>query len=241
MTPRPPEAPPAQRRMIYGRRRGRPLRQGQQQLLAALLPRLAVALPESGTLDPSCLFDPAPAQIWLEIGFGGGEHAAAQAMARPEVGIIGCEVFETGIVKLVTQIERQKLANIRILADDARLLIAALPEASVGRAFILFPDPWPKQRHHKRRMVSEATLAGLARIMTDGAELRLATDDLGYLRWMLALATQHRDFEWLARGPADWRTRPADWPATRYERKAIAAGRRPAFLRLRRRPRGGAS
>jgi tRNA (guanine-N7-)-methyltransferase len=191
-------------------------------------------LPATGMLDPAALFAPPVNDVWLEIGFGGGEHLAAQAAAHRDVGIIGCEVFENGIAKLLGEVERQALANVRILADDARLLVAALPAASIGRVFILFPDPWPKQRHHKRRIVAHETLDALAAIMKDGAELRLATDDVGYLGWMLACAPVHPAFAWLAEGPADWRTRPADWPGTRYEAKAIAAGRRPYFLHLRR-------
>ncbi len=176
------------------------------------------------------------------MGFGAGEHLAGQATAHPEIGMIGCEVFENGVVKLLAEINRRALGNIRLFIDDARLLIAALPEASVARAFILFPDPWPKLRHHKRRMVSAETLDRLAVILADSAELRLATDDADYLAWMLERATTHPLFEWLARGPGDWRQRPADWPATRYEQKALAAGRTPAFLRFRRRPRArGAS
>jgi tRNA (guanine-N7-)-methyltransferase len=237
MTARPPDRPPGQRRVLYGRRRGRPLHRGQQALVDSLLPRLAVTLPAAGALDPSALFDPRPEEIWLEIGFGSGEHLAIQAAAHPAVGIIGCEVFENGIAKLLANVQQRALANVRILTDDARLLIAALPPASIGRVFILFPDPWPKQRHHKRRIVADETLAALAEIMRDGAELRLATDDLDYLAWMLARVPVHPAFAWLADRPPDWRVRPADWPATRYEAKAIAAGRRPYFLRLRRRPR----
>jgi tRNA (guanine-N7-)-methyltransferase len=233
MTTRPPE----RRRVLYGRRRGRPLHRGQQALVETLLPRLAVTLPAGGVLDPSALFVPRPEEVWLEIGFGSGEHLAAHAAAHPAIGLIGCEVFENGIAKLLAEVQRRALANVRILTDDARLLIAALPPASIGRVFILFPDPWPKQRHHKRRIVAEETLDALAAIMTDGAELRLATDDLDYLAWMLARVPVHPAFAWLAAGPSDWRVRPADWPATRYEAKAIAAGRRPYFLRLRRRPR----
>jgi tRNA (guanine-N7-)-methyltransferase len=175
--------------------------------------------------------------VWLEVGFGGGEHLAAQAAANPRIGMIGAEVFENGVVKLLGEIERQKLQNIRLFIEDARLLLAALPEKSLARVFILFPDPWPKLRHHKRRMVSRETLDRLAFVMADGAELRLATDDRAYLAWMLEHTTQHADFDWLARGPEDWRERPQDWPATRYEQKAIAAGRQPAFLRFRRRAR----
>ena len=202
-----------------------------------MLPRLAINVPESGHLDIDALFGAAGASIWLEIGFGGGEHLAQLAEQHPQTRFVGCEVFENGIVKLLAEIERRRLDNIRIFADDARRIIAALPPASIGRVFILFPDPWPKRRQHKRRIVSRATLDGLAEIMTDNAELRLATDDSGYLCWMLEHVTAHPAFEWLARRPGDWRERPPDWPPTRYEQKARAAGRAPAFLRVRRRPR----
>jgi tRNA (guanine-N7-)-methyltransferase len=202
-----------------------------------LLPRLAINLPASDHLDIAALFGNARPSIWLEIGFGGGEHLAQLAEQHPQTGFIGCEVFENGTVKLLAQIERRRLDNIRIFADDARLLMAALPPASVDRVFILFPDPWPKRRQHKRRIVSRATLDALAEIMTDHAELRLATDDADYLCWILEHITAHPAFEWLARRPGDWRERPPDWPPTRYEAKARAAGRPPAFLRVRRRPR----
>jgi tRNA (guanine-N7-)-methyltransferase len=213
------------------------LRPGQRDLLADLLPELRIDLPETGELDPRLLFPRPITDLWLEIGFGAGEHLATQAAAHPEVGFLGAEVFENGVVKLLAAVRQRGLDNVRVLVDDARLLLAALPERSLGRVFILFPDPWPKQRHHKRRMVSSATLDALARLMRDGAELRLATDDVGYLRWMLELAPVHPAFEWCARGPQDWQQRPDDWPATRYERKAILAGRQPCFLRLVRRPR----
>src|SRR5438445_3888875 len=235
MTTRPPDWPPERRRVLYGRRRGRPLHRGQQALVETLLPRLAVTLPAAGTLDPSTLFDPRPDEVWLEIGFGSGEHLAAQAAAHPAIGVIGCEVFENGIAKLLADVQRRALANVRILTDDARLLIAALPPSSIGRVFILFPDPWPKQRHHKRRLVAPATLDRLAIVMQPGAELRLATDDRDYLAWMLEHLTGHPAFVWAARGPADWRERAPDWPATRYEEKARAAGRIPIFLRFIRR------
>jgi tRNA (guanine-N7-)-methyltransferase len=220
---------------LYGRRRGRPLRPGRQLLQQELLPRLAIALPETGPLDPASLFPTAPAAIWLEIGFGGGEHLAEQAERHPEIGFIGSEVFENGIARLVAEIARRGLGNVRLFADDARLLLDRLAPASLGRVFILFPDPWPKMRHHKRRLVAPATLDRLAILMPPGAELRLATDDPGYLGWMLAHVTAHPAFAWLARRPADWRERPADWPVTRYEEKARAAGRAPVFLRFRRR------
>lgn len=227
----------ARRPLLHGRRRGRRLRPGQQKLLDTLLPRLRFEPPRVRPFDPRRLFDRPVAAVWLEIGFGGGEHLAAQAARLPDHGLIGCEVFENGVVKLLAEVERLGLANLRLLVADARPLLDALAEASLGRVFILFPDPWPKLRHHKRRLVSTATLDALAHAMQDGAELRLATDDMDYLRWMLERATTHAGFEWLARGPRDWRERPPDWPATRYEQKALAAGRQPAFLRFRRRPR----
>ncbi len=220
-------------RMIYGRRRGRKLRPAQAGLMADLLPRLRFDVPPSGALDPRLLF-PAHERIALEIGFGAGEHLAAQAAAHPDIGFIGVEIFETGVAKLLTAIAAHGLGNLRILIDDARLLLAALPAQSLDRAYILFPDPWPKLRHRKRRIVSPVTLAQLALAMRDGGELRLATDDPDYLAGMLADATASPEWEWLARRAADWRTRPDDWPATRYERKAIAAGRKPAYLRFRR-------
>jgi len=226
------DAPP---RRVYGRRRGRPLRHGQQQLKETLLPRLAIALPESGPLDPATLFPFPPAAVWLEIGFGAGEHLAAQAERHPEIGFLGSEVFENGIARLVAEIARRDLRNVRIFPDDARLLLDRLTPTSLDRVFILFPDPWPKQRHHKRRLVAPATLARLAILLRPGAELRLATDDRDYLAWMLEHATAHPAFQWLARRPADWRERPPDWPPTRYEEKARAAGRMPAFLRFVRR------
>jgi len=214
------------------------LRPGRKALIGELLPRLSVAIPGSGELDPQLLFGPVPCPIWLEIGFGGGEHLAFQAESHCEIRFLGCEVFENGIARLLAEIDLRRLANIRIFANDARLLLAALPDASVDRVFILFPDPWPKARHQKRRLISCETLDRLAAVMTDGAELRLATDDADYFSSMIEEVTRHPAFAWPARRPADWRERPADWPSTRYEEKARAAGRTPFFLRIDRRPRG---
>jgi len=226
------------RRTLYGRRRGKKLRAGQQSLLDTLLPRLAVALPEAPQkIDLAQVFGGTlPAEgIWLEVGFGAGEHLIRQAEQNPQVGIIGCEPYLNGVAKCLAHIERTDVSNIRLFADDARLLMAALPAQSLARVFVLFPDPWPKTRHHKRRFVQRAMLDRLAELMLPGAELRLATDDPSYLPWMVEHACLHPDFEWLAERPVDWRRRPADWPATRYERKEIAG--RPIFLRLRRQKR----
>ena len=228
---------PHPRELFYGRRRGRPLRAGQRERRTSLLPQLSFELPPGGRLAPASLFDAPVRDIWLEIGFGGGEHLAEQAEHNPGIGFIGCEVFENGVVKLLSEVDRRGLGNIRVYPDDARPLLAVLPPSSIGRVFVLFPDPWPKARHHKRRLIAPATLDRLADIMTDGAELRLATDDPSYLAWMLEHATAHPAFSWTARRPADWRDRPADWPATRYEQKARSAGRSSAFLRFERRAR----
>ena len=227
------------RKTLYGRRRGKPPRPARQALLQRLLPELALSLkgvaPRS--LDPRSLFPHAPAEVWLEIGFGAGEHLAALAAAHPERGFIGVEPFQAGLARMVAHVAEKNLRNVRLFGDDARLLLAALADRSLGRAFLLFPDPWPKTRHHKRRFVQRETVVEIARLLTDGAEWRLATDDMGLCRWMLAHLADRPEFEWLAESPADWRTRPADWPPTRYEQKARAAGRRPAYLRFRRRAR----
>lgn len=188
-----------------------------------------------GPLDLAAAFGGLrPRRVWLEIGFGAGEHLAWQAGHNPDVGLIGCEPFVNGVAKCLAHLDRDGIRNVRLFDDDARFLAAALPAQSLDRVFILFPDPWPKLRHHKRRIVQRATLDRLAELMVPGAELRLATDDPSYLPWMIEHACLHPAFEWLARSPADWRERPDDWPPTRYERKMLA-GRRPTFLRLRRR------
>ena len=220
----------------FGRRSGHKLRHHRQHLVDDLLPRLRVPVGDE-TVDPAGLFDFAPADIWLEVGFGAGEHLLAQAEANPAIGFIGCEPFINGVAALLTGIEARGLANIRIIDDDARPLIARLAEASAGRVSVLFPDPWPKKRHHKRRLVEPAALALLAHVMKDGAELRFASDHAGYVTWALDHIRRQGDFEWLARRPADWSIRPRDSIATRYETKALAAGVKPAYLRFRRRVR----
>src|SRR6516165_585687 len=149
----------ARRRTLYGRRRGKRLRAGQQSLLDTLLPRLAIALPEDGAkLDLAQLFGGKPREVWLEVGFGAGEHLVWQAEHHPDVGLLGCEPYLNGVAKCLAHIARTGVANIRLFTDDARLLMAALPGRSLGRVFVLFPDPWPKTRHHKRRFVQRATL-----------------------------------------------------------------------------------
>ena len=220
--------------MLYGRRQGKRLRPGQRDLVENLLPLIEINLTRENTLDPRACFSRDIDDIWLEIGFGGGEHLAWQAKTYPRIGFVGCEPFLNGVVKLLSRIRSMELENVRLYRDDARLLIASLPANIIGRAFILFPDPWPKLRHHKRRLISERVLGSLAEVLRDEAEVRIATDDPSYLEWILWHFQRHPDFEWQASVPNDWRSSPYDWPATRYEKKANAAGRKCTFLTYRR-------
>ena len=214
----------------YGRRRGRKLSPRQDRLIGELLPRVALDLASSAPARIASLFDPLRQQIWLEIGFGGGEHLVWQAQHNQTVGLIGCEPFEEGVVKVLTAIEQQNIGNIRLYPDDARAVLRWLPEASLDRVFILFPDPWPKTKHRKRRLVNAATLALLARAMKPGAELRLGTDIGDYARTMLIAIQATPAFRWTATCANDWRQRPADWPETRYEQKAVRESRKSSYL-----------
>lgn len=220
---------------FFGRRQGRPLRRNGRTLIDALLPRLAIALPTEGMrLDPAALF-PAPVrEFWLEIGFGGGEHLAAQAARHRDVGMIGSEVFVNGVAALLGHVEREHLDNVRVFSDDVRRLFPALPDACFARVFVLFPDPWPKKRHAERRFIGPENLPALARLLKDGGELRIATDDPVYQEWAVEQMAAAPEFERLTADPAQ---RPADWPETRYEAKALREGRPPIYLSYRRRPR----
>lgn len=215
---------------FHGRRRGRRLRVARSRALESGLARFAIAAGE-GPLDPATLFGRPIDALWLEIGFGGGEHLAWQARENPGVGLIGCEPFIDGVASLLVAVEAAGLDNVRVLPDDVRGLLPRLPAASVARAFILFPDPWPKTRHHKRRIIQPGFLDALARVLAPGAELRVGTDDPDYLTHILCCLAARADFRWRARAARDWTERPADWPQTRYEAKAIAAGRPCTFLR----------
>lgn len=226
--------------LFFGRRKGRPLRAGMQALLDERLPDLAVPADFAG--DPRGWFGrparTAPVRaVWLEVGFGGGEHLAWQAAANPDVGIIGGEPFLNGVASLLRYLEADapdapNTDNVRILADDIRPLVAALPAGSLERIFVLHPDPWPKRRHHFRRIIQHASVARFHDLLAPGGELRIATDDPGYLHWILARVTAHPGLRWTGTRLADWRTRPEDWPETRYEAKARREGREPAYLRF---------
>ena len=220
-------------RNFYGRRHGKALRPSQREALetelgARLLPGIDWdENPDRRQLDLTAYFGDRP--VWLEIGFGGGEHLMHQAVAHPDVGLIGCEPFINGVAMLLTKIRKTDAANIRIHPGDARDLFDVLPTASVGKTFLLYPDPWPKARHHRRRFVTEDHLGPLARVMAPGAELRIATDIPDYVRQTLE-SVPGAGFCWLAEGPADWREPWRDWPSTRYEQKALREGRKPHYL-----------
>jgi len=224
---------------VYGRRRGRTLKGKASELYETSLDTLTVKLPAPpAELDPMPLFSgplfpEPPAKVWLEIGFGGGEHLAAQAAAHPEIGFIGCEPFINGVSMLLVLLDEQQIGNVRIVNEDARLLLRALPAASIDRAFLLFPDPWPKRRHEGRRFVNPEALDLLARVLADGAEFRVATDHAVLQDWMPARLDEHPAFALVTRAEA----RPDDWPPTRYEAKALKAGRRPIYLTYRRKAR----
>lgn len=228
-------------RVVFGRRRGHKLRPQRQALMRDLLPEIEVELtPGTGLIEPRALFADGSKEIWLEIGFGAGEHLAWQAARRPDVGFIGCEPFLNGVSALLKRIATENLSNVRIFPDDAHLLMARLGEAAIDRLFLLFPDPWPKKRHQKRRMISPENIARFAEIMADGGEFRYATDHAEYARWTLLKMRAEQRFHWLAEGPRDWRERPDDWPETRYESKARAAERTAIFLRYERQARAAA-
>ncbi len=218
---------------LYGRTKGHPLRQRQQALVDELLPRISTPDPERGPIDLKAMF-PAARAVELEIGFGGGEHLAWQAARAPETGFIGAEPFINGVAQLLQKIERQGLTNIRVRHGDARPLIEALPSDSLSRIYVLHPDPWPKKRHFKRRMISPWFFAEAARLLKSDGELRVASDIPDYVRWTLMHAQNAPAFVWTAETAADWRDRPDDWPQTRYEAKARREGRPPAYLKFRR-------
>ena len=222
----------------YGRRRGKKLRPGRQALVESLLPKIRLTPPPGGEIASLAdCFSHAPAAVWLEIGFGAGEHLAALALAHPEIGFIGCEPFVNGVAALLSRIDGEGIDNVRIFDDDARLLFEALPDAAIGRLFVLFSDPWPKKRHSRRRLITDDTLDQFARVLDDGAEFRFASDHKDYVRWTLEHVLRHPNFSWPAEARADWSEPPADWIRTRYEAKAISRGERPAYLRLLRRSR----
>ncbi len=201
--------------------------------METLLPRLRIDLAQP--LEPERLYPFAPVELWLEIGFGGGEHLIQAAREHRNIGFIGCEPFINGVAKVLAAIDAHGLDNVRLHDDDATRLLDRLPAASLDRVDLLYPDPWPKRRHWKRRFISPETLDRLARTMKRGAELRFATDSADYAAWTLAAIGRHDGFCWPAECADDWRRPWPGWPGTRYEQKAIHAGARPVYLRFLRR------
>ncbi|MFW2831346.1 tRNA (guanine(46)-N(7))-methyltransferase TrmB [Sphingomonas sp. ID0503] len=219
-------------RRLYGRRQGHKLRAGQAALVEDLLPRISV--PDEGPLDAARLFgDDRPLE--LEIGFGRGEHLAGQAAMRQEHGFIGCEPFLDGVVGALVHVEEKSLGNIRLHMGDAIEVLERLPDASLDRAYLLHPDPWPKARHAKRRFMNDGPIGLIAAKLKPGAEFRFGTDHPVYVRWAMMVMGRSPDFDWLVEGPQDFLTRPADWPETRYEAKARRIGHEVWYFRYRRR------
>jgi len=214
----------------YGRRKGKALSARKERLLKKLLPQLRLDLktPPSTGLAP--LFGVPIKEIWLEIGFGSGEHLLWQAEHHKDVGFIGDEPFINGMGSLLGAVEDRGLKTVRVHDGDAREVLAWLPDRSIGRIFVLFPDPWPKTRHLKRRLLAPDTVSQLARVLTPGGELRFASDSGDYAAQALLLMRQSGAFVWTAERATDWRERAAGWPETRYERKALSEGRNSVYL-----------
>jgi tRNA (guanine-N7-)-methyltransferase len=228
-----PEVAPdaVRRRALYGRSKGKTLRSYHAHLVADLLPKLELA--GVSLAAPSGLFGFVPDRIELEIGFGGGEHLAMRAAEAPATGFLGCEPFINGVAKLLASIDGAGLSNIRIRAGDARALIESLPAAALDRIYVLYPDPWPKRRQQKRRLISPDMVAEFARVLKPQGELRFATDIDDYAGWTLKRFLASPAFVWEAARADDWRLPWAGWRPTRYEAKARLEGRGSAYLTFR--------
>lgn len=224
------------RRKRWGRRKGRPLNKMRSESLDIILDKYGIdvekviqskdILSVSEILDEAC----SGKEIWLEVGFGNGEHILTQAMRNPDVLFIGCEPFINGIAALAKDIVEQDVKNIRIWNDDAHFLIEKMPDDCISRAFVLFPDPWPKAKHAKRRFIRQETLGIFSRIMKSGAILRMATDVEDLAQWMLEQAREHPDFQWCKESQTDWNKPPEDWVQTRYQTKGFEAGRQSHYI-----------
>ncbi|HLL58363.1 MAG TPA: tRNA (guanine(46)-N(7))-methyltransferase TrmB [Allosphingosinicella sp.] len=222
---------PSTIRRLYGRRSGHKLRQGQAALLEELLP--AISVREEGPLSSVALFG-RDLPLHFEIGFGSGEHLAYRADLLPDHGFIGCEPFLNGVVGALQHVRDQHLTNVRLQMGDALEVLERLPDSSLRFVYLLHPDPWPKARHAKRRMVNHGPLDLIAAKLQPGGEFRLGTDDPTYCRWSMMIMNQRRDFEWLAESAKDFLTRPGGWPETRYEAKARRKGHEVWYFRYRR-------
>ena len=224
-----PVEPRKQTRAFFGRRKGHPLRPHQAALFGTLLPRLALDLSAPPPADLRALFDDVD-EVRLEIGFGGGEHLIAEALRHPRVGFIGGEPFVNGMAKALALVEQHDVSNIRLHHGDASELIAWLPAACLARVDLIYPDPWPKRRHWKRRFVQDESVATIARLLRPGGEFRFASDIADYSAWTLVRLLRSREFAWTAERADDWRQPWAGFSGTRYEAKAKRAGRAPCYL-----------
>lgn len=228
---------------FYGRRQGRKIRKAKTSLLDKFLP--SVEINKNTVFKAEELFSTPVSQIYLEIGFGNGEHLAGQALKNPQIGFIGAEVFKNGVANLLTLITGikegtdipdtfkllpERVDNIRVFSDDMRLLFAQIPDNFIDKLFVLFPDPWPKKRHESRRFINQENLKEISRVLKPNGILRVATDHKIYKGWALRQICAHPDFAWTATCGNDWKHEPADWVQTKYQRKAIAEGRRAVFL-----------
>jgi tRNA (guanine-N7-)-methyltransferase len=220
----------ARRGAFFGRRKGKALRPGQARLFGTLLPSICVDLQSSAPASLAELFSHAPREVRLEIGFGGAEHLIAQAAANPDCGFIGVEPFVNGMAKALAAIDAKGLTNIRLHHGDATDLLAWLPSASLATVLLLYPDPWPKRRHWKRRFVQDESVAAIARVLRADGELRFASDIPDYVMWTLVRLLRSPDFTWTAERADDWRKPWADFDGTRYEAKAKREGRTPCYL-----------
>ena len=219
---------------FYGRRKGRKLRHGRQAQIQEKLPRVLIPICSGEPpLDPKSLFYPSVKDVWMEIGFGAGEHLAHHASTNPDIGFLGIEPFINGVASLLSKLERQHLNNVRLLNDDVRLLLCTLASNSLGRVFILFPDPWPKKKHRRRRLFSNALLDKLSQQMRPHAELRFASDNMCYIRDVLEVVSNRNDFNWEPRRSKDWKKPPSDAIETRYESKARKVGQPCVYLSFR--------
>jgi tRNA (guanine-N7-)-methyltransferase len=224
-------------RNFYGRFRGKTIRSSQQEYLDEDLAALSPGPiewdvnPNRDMLDPAAIFD--GKDIWLEIGFGGGEHMVHMAGLNPQIGLIGCEPFVNGVAMLLGKIRKADVSNLAVHPGDVRNLFDVMPDQSISKVFLNYPDPWPKKRHHRRRFVTPEHLEPLHRVMKAGAGLRVATDIKDYVRQTLEEVPK-AGFEWLAETPHDWRVAWDDWTSTRYEQKALREGRTPHYLTFRR-------
>jgi tRNA (guanine-N7-)-methyltransferase len=232
--PRSVDTSAIKRGAFFGRRKGHPLRARQASLMQELLPRLAVDLSQSAPADLTHFFPQRPAAARLEIGFGGGEHLAAQALAHPDLGFIGCEPFVNGMAKMLAAIDANRIGNVRLHFGDATDLLDWFPDGALDRVDILYPDPWPKRRHWKRRIVRDETIAALARVLRAGGQVYFATDIADYAAWTLERFARASAFRWTAERAADWREPWPGYVSTRYEAKARREGRPSSYLVFRR-------